>query len=251
MTMNPSAIQAAAQALATARRSRKLLAGLPADARPQSVADAHAIQDATVAALGEGIAGWKVSLVNGEVMRGVLVGSRVRQSPAHFAAADVPMLGIEAEIAFRFERDLPPREQAYTNDEIAGAVTALAAIEVVDSRFASYADTPVIDRLADVISNGGFVTGTVRPDWRSIDLAALTATVSINGRTVVEQTGGHVTRDPILPAVALVNALRSEGIAQGRIITTGTYTGLYIAAPGDRVVASFEGFGSAELEFGS
>jgi 2-keto-4-pentenoate hydratase len=251
MTMNPSAIEAAARALVAARRSRKLLAGLPADARPQGVADAHAIQDATVAALGEKVAGWKVSVIDGEVMRGVLIGSRVQQSPAHFSAAEVPMLGVEAEIAFRFERDMPPREQPYTKDEIADAVTALAAIEVVDTRFANYADTPVIDRLADFISNGGFVTGTLRPDWRDIDLAALRATVSINGRTVVDQTGGHVTRDPILPAVALVNALRRQGIAQGRVITTGTYTGLYLAAPGDRIVASFEGFGRVELQFDS
>jgi 2-keto-4-pentenoate hydratase len=56
-----------------------------------------------------------------------------------------------------------------------------------------------------------------------------------------------VARDPILPAVALVNALRDDGIARGRVMTTGTYTGLYFARAGNRVVASFEGFGSAEL----
>jgi len=247
--MNPSAIEAAARALATARRSRQLLAALPAEARPQSVADAHAIQDATVAALGERIAGWKVSVADGEVMRGVLVGSRVLQSPAHLSASDVPMLGIEVEIAFRLERDLPRREQPYTQDEIGGAVTALAAIEVVDSRFQSYADTPVIDRLADFMSNGAFVTGAVRPDWRSIDLAALKATLSVNGRTVVERIGGHAAGDPILPAVALANALRKEGIAKGQIVTTGTYTGLHMVQPGDRIVGSFEGFGSVELQF--
>jgi 2-keto-4-pentenoate hydratase len=58
-----------------------------------------------------------------------------------------------------------------------------------------------------------------------------------------------VTRDPFIPAIALVNALRHDGIAQGCVITTGTFTGLYIAKPGDRVVASFEGFGSAEMQF--
>ena len=247
--MKPSAIEAAARALVTARRSRRLLAALPTDTRPQSVAEAHAIQDATVAALGEGVAGWKVSVVDGEVMRGVLLGSRVLQSPAHLRATDVPMLGIEVEIAFRFERDLPCRDQPYTKDEIAASVTALAAIEVVDSRFQSYADTPVIDRLADFMSNGAFVTGTARPNWRSIDLAALKATLSVNGRTAVEQTGGHAAGDPILPAVALANALRPEGIAKGQIVTTGTYTGLHMAQPGDRIVGSFEGFGSAELQF--
>ena len=247
--MNPSAIATAARALADARHSGRLLAALPEGTRPQTVADAHAIQDATVAALGEGVAGWKVSVADGQVMRGALVSSRVLASPARMRGADVPMLGLEAEIAFCFDRDLPPREAPYTRDEIADAVTALAGIEVVDTRFASYADTPPIERLADFISNGGFITGTVRPDWRSIDLAALKAMLIINGQTVVEQVGGHVTRDPFVPAIALVNALRTGGIAKGRIITTGTFTGLYIAKPGDRVEARFEGFGNVELQF--
>ena len=245
--MDRSAIETAARALAEARRSGRRLKALPEGTRPQSVDDAHAIQDATVAALGETVAGWKVSIVDGVVNRGALLASRVLQSPARMRASDVPMLGLEAEIAFRFERDMPPRERAYDKDEIAACVTALAAIEVVDTRFADYAGTPVIDRLADFVSNGGFIAGTPRPDWRGIDLSALKATLAINGRTVVEQTGGHVTGDPIIPAVALVNALRGDWIARGRIITTGTYTGLYLAAPGDQVEAHFEGFGSVAL----
>jgi len=247
--MDRSAIETAARALAEARRSGRRLAALPQGTRPHSVDDAHAIQDATVAALGETVAGWKVSIVDDVVNRGALLASRVLQSPARMHACDVPMLGLEAEIAFRLDRDLPPRERAYDKEEVAACVTALAAIEVVDTRFANYADTPVIERLADFVSNGGFIAGTLRPDWRGIDLSALKATLAINGRTVVEQTGGHVTRDPIIPAVALVNTLRRDGIAQGRIITTGTYTGLYLAAPGDQVEARFEGFGSVALTF--
>lgn len=247
--MHRSAIEAAAHALAEAWRSGHRLATLPEGARPQNVDDAHMIQDATVAALGEKIVGWKVSVVDGVVNRGVLLASRALRSPARMRAADVPMLGVEAEIAFRLDRDLPPREAPYTKEEIATCATALAAIEVVDTRFANYADTPVIDRLADFISNGGFVAGTVRPDWRTIDLAALKATLLINGQTVVERVGGHVTGDPIIPAIALINALRDQGIAKDRVITTGTFTGLHLAKPGDRVEARFEGFGNVELAF--
>jgi 2-keto-4-pentenoate hydratase len=246
--MDRSDIQAAARALADARR-KGLIAALPASGRPQTIAEAHAIQDACIAALGETVAGWKVNIVeNGEVMRGALLGSCVLASPARLPAADVPMLGIEAEIAFRFERDLPPREQPYGADEIADAVTALAGIEVVDTRFKSYDDAPLLDRTADCMSNGGYVVGTLRSDWRSIDLTALKATVRVNDHVVVEKAGAHPTGDPILPAIALVNALRSgPGVAKGQIMTTGSCTGLYIARPGDRIVADFEGFGSAEL----
>ena len=224
MTLNRTEIEASGRALAQARRSGALLDALPF--RPHSIADAHAIQDASVAALGETVPGWKVGFAeDGSVMRGALLGSRLLASPARLRAADVPMLGLEAEIAFRFERDLPARERPYEAGEVADAVTALVGIEVVDTRFKSYDAAPLLDRLADCVSNGGYVTGTARPDWRDFDLSTLKAILSINGRVVVEQVGGHVTRDPILPAIALVNVLRTgQGVAKGLIVTTGTYT---------------------------
>lgn len=247
MPMNRTEIEAAGNALAQARRSGVLLDALPF--RPHSIAEAHAIQDASLAALGEPVRGWKVGFAeDGGVMRGALLGPRLLASPARLRAAEVPMLGLEAEIAFRFEQDLPAREPPYTAGEVADAVTALVGIEVVDTRFKSYDATPLLDRLADCVSNGAYVTGTARRDWRDFDLSALKAILTINGRVVVEQVGGHAARDPILPAIALVNALRTgAGVATGQIMTTGTYTGLTIAQPGDNVVASFEGFGSAEL----
>jgi hypothetical protein len=89
---------------------------------------------------------------------------RLESGPAHIAAASVPLLGIEAEIAFRFERAMPARDEAYTVDEVTHAVTALAGIEIVDLRFKSHRDTPLLDRTADLMSNGAFICGTARPD---------------------------------------------------------------------------------------
>jgi 2-keto-4-pentenoate hydratase len=100
------------------------------------------------------------------------------------------------------------------------------------------------------MSNGAFVVGSIRGDWRDFDLAALEATLSVNGEAVISRRGGHVAGNPILPAIPLVNALRAGGgVRAGQIITTGTYTGLHRASPGDRVTGSFAGFGSAEIHF--
>jgi 2-keto-4-pentenoate hydratase len=176
--------------------------------------------------------------------------SRVFDSPARIRAADMPMLGVEAEIAFRFDRPMPARAREYAYDEVAESATALVAIEIVDSRFRSYKDAPLLDRVADCVSNGGFIRGPARSDWRSIDLSKLTAALLIDGKTVVRQVGGHVAGDPLLPAVALVNDLRHErGLPAGIIVTTGTFTGLNFAKPGQAVVAEFEGFGSANVTF--
>src|SRR3569833_4384171 len=110
--------------------------------------------------LGDPIVGWKVATApDGRLARGGLLRSRVFSDGATGPSALVPLLGVEAEIAFLLERDLSPRATAYTYEEVADAVTALLAIEIVDSRFRGYPAAPYLDRLADFMSNGAFVRG--------------------------------------------------------------------------------------------
>lgn len=247
--MDQEAIGKAARLLAEARQTGKRLARLPEDARPRTADEAHAIQRATAQQLGEAIAGWKVGTApDYGLMMGGILASRMLASGAAIAADTMPMLGMEVEIAFEFMRDLPPRDTDYDRAEIEAAVTALAGIEVVDTRYQDYDATPVIERTADFMSNGAFVVGTRRPDWQSIDLAALEASILINDREIVRRIGGHPTKDPLIPAISLVNALRkADGIKAGQIVTTGTYTGLNKAKPGDVVRGTFAGFGEAAL----
>jgi 2-keto-4-pentenoate hydratase len=249
MNMSPESIAQAAALLIQARRSGVRLDGLPASCRPQSVDEAHAIQDATVAGLGERVAGWKVaSALDGKIVHGAILQSRIVASGGAISAAEVPLLGVEAEIAFRFDRELPPRDRPYDYAEVAAAVTAFAAIEIVDSRFRDYPRAPLIERIADFVSNGAFVEGTAQPGWRAFDLATLDARLELDGDALVRRIGGHPAGDPLLPALDLVNDLRrTSGVPAGRFMTTGTFTGLNFAKPGQRVRAVFEGFGHAEV----
>jgi 2-keto-4-pentenoate hydratase len=244
--MDQAAIAQAAALLIAARRTSKLLDALPASCKPATLEDAFAIQDATVAALGGTVAGWKVSIVDGRAVYGAIMASRVFESGARIEAAKMPLLGVEAEIAFRFGRDLPPGRYGYA--EVADAVTAFAAIEIVDSRFRTYPDLPIMDRNADCVSNGGFVRGPAAADWRTLDLANIAVTLTIGGQEFVRRNGGHPAGDPLLPAVALVNALPG-GVKAGQIVTTGTYTGLNFAKPRQTVAATFTGFGTVEVSF--
>ena len=242
-------IEGAALLFVDARRAGALLDQLPDACRPRTVDDAHAIQDATVRLLREDVAGWKVGApMEGQIVRGVLLRSRVMDSGAVLSPTLAPMLGVEAEIAFRFDRDLPARATPYTYAEVAAAVTAFAAIEIVDSRFRDYPNPPLLDRIADCVSNGAFVKGTLQPRWRDFDLSTIEVALVIDGKEIVRRVGGHPASDPLLPAVALVNdCARRDGVKAGKVMTTGTYTGLNHAKPGDRVVAIFEGFGRAEV----
>ena len=245
--MDQRAVAQATELLVAARRTGKLLDALPDACRPQTLDDAHAIQDATLAALGERIAGWKVSVVDGRVVRGAIMASRVFESGAQVKASTMPLLGIEAEIAFRFERDLPAGKHSY--EDVAAAVTAFAAIELVDSRFRDFQAVTAQERNADFVTNGGFVRGAVAPGWRRLDLKNIPVTLTIGGAEIVKRNGGHGAGDPLLPAVALANDLPA-GLKAGQFVTTGTYTGLTFAKPGQRVVAAFEGIGTAEAGFG-
>jgi 2-keto-4-pentenoate hydratase len=246
--MEKHVMEHAVAALIDARRNGTRPVALPDGAHPADIDAAHAIQDAVVSALGERVAGWKVAISPAGVMRGAILGSRVLESQARMPSAGLPLLGIEAEIAFLFERDLPPRAAEYSAVDIADAVTAVVGIEIVGTRFRDYDQAPALDRTADCMSNEAFVLGTRRADWRAHDLAGLEAELRVNGTTITRQIGGHVTRDPLVPAVALVNLLRlGVGVRAGQFITTGTFTGLFRATPGDDVTVSFIGFGTASI----
>jgi 2-keto-4-pentenoate hydratase len=247
--MDASAIERAAAILVQARRGGTRIDRLPADCRPASLDEALDVQAATVRLLGERVAGWKVGTApDGRTAYGAILDSRLLASGAQLGASAFPLLGMEAEIAVRFLRDAPPRRAPYEFDEIAGYVAAFVAIEVVDSRYLDYAGTPMLERLADCMSSGALVAGSAPSDWRAIDLADATATMTFDDIVIARQRGGHPAGHPLRPAVDLANALRStHGIVAGQVVTTGTFTGLHFARAGQVVRAEFDGVGAAEL----
>ena len=171
--MDTAKISQAADLLVRARRNETLLEGLPADATPASVAEAHAIQDAVTTGLGKPVGAYKaMAPPNGEPTRGVIYAETIHASPARISVAEVPQCGVEGEVAFIFRRDLPPRAAPYSRDEVAAAVDACAAIELVTSRYRNSDSASNLQKLADCISNGAFVHAASAANWRGLELAA-------------------------------------------------------------------------------
>lgn len=249
--MDAQQIARAAALLVEARRGGSLLTDLPASSRPASVTDAHAIQDAVTAVLGEQVGAFKaMAPANAEATRGVIYAGTIRRTPARIPAAEVPQCGVEGEVAFIFRRDLPARAAPYTRDEVAAAVAACAAIEVVTSRYQNSDAISNLEKLADCISNGALVHAEPPADWRSLELGKLKVTLTVNGVPVLEQVGGHPTGDPLGVAVALVNMMRDKGgVRAGQFVTCGSFTGLRYLQPGDTCATTFEGLGTAEVTF--
>jgi 2-keto-4-pentenoate hydratase len=241
----------AAALLAQARRSMQLIPGLPETERPTSIAEAHAIQDATTAVTGKRVAAFKATNPpSGEPTRGLIYDGTVHPSPASIPASSVPACGVEGEVAFIFQRDLAGRAQPYSRDEVAAAVHALAAIEVVDSRYSDRTKVSNLESLADSVSNGAFVHAAPLTNWQGLELGRLHVRLTVNGETLLDQDGGHPTGDPLGVAVALVNLMRNAGgVRAGQFVTCGTFTGLRFLKPGDVCGVQFDGLGAAQVTF--
>lgn len=249
--MDQASIDKAAAALVAARRDMAPLPGLPAGTSPTSAAEAHAIQDATTRLLGATVAAYKTMTRGGQpTERGLIYAGTVFPTPAQVPAKAMPQCGVEGEVAFVLRQPLPPRSTPYTREEVTAAVDAMAAIELVHSRFAPDAPVSAFDKLADCVSNAGLVTAPPRSDWRGLDLGTLPVTLMVNGKTILSRAGGHIVGDPLAVAVAFVNLMReTEGLPAGTVVTCGTYTGLDFLKPGDTCTLRFEGLGEATVTF--
>lgn len=249
--MHESDIRHAAQLLATARREGRPLRELPAQVRPADFAEAAAIQLATASALGETVAGYKIAGTDPDTLQwGAVLASRLLASPARIAAATMPLLGVEAEIAFRLDIDVTDRDPTLTLDRFDRMVTVIPAIEVVDTRFTSYGETPPLQRTADFMSNGALVCGEPRVGGDDGPLSALAVRLLNGDAVMAEAVGGHSAGDPRLPALAFLKAAsRPARLPRGTVLTTGTHTGLRFVTPGDRISALFAGFAAVTVTF--
>ncbi|MBB3455994.1 2-keto-4-pentenoate hydratase [Rhizobium sp. BK313] len=250
--MEQADLETAIRLLSDAAKSGEWLRELPAASKPPSISEALQMQESLVARLDGTVSGWKVATdaSSGASMWGAIFAADCLDSPARIDGRMYAPLGVEGEIAFRFDHDLPSRTEPYSRSEIEAVVTAFPAIEIVSSRFISYQDTPVLDRLVDRMSNGGLVIGTPRPDWRDIDLSTLRVTLSCDGVTILDKIGGHARVDPLLPALDFIHAVQArKTFKAGDVITTGTFTGLVFGKAGQHFTVEFHDFGRIDLTF--
>ncbi len=240
----------AAALLLVARRSGRGLAELPPECRPRTIDEAYAIQDESAHALGRPPA-WKTGAPAPEAEPAYAPIHVVAASPARFPSAAQRLFGIEAEVAFRVARDLPPRSAPYSRAEAIAAIAHLhPVIELVDSRFADWNAVDAVSKIADNQSNGALIYGGAIADWRGLDLVRPPLTVTI-GSAIAATTLGNNGGDPLRLFTGLVNhaAQHGGGLKAGDLVTTGSLMGVVFAKAGAAVVADFGALGRVELAF--
>lgn len=233
----------------------------PADVtEPDGTEASYAVQQRIVALFGHPVIGFKVGSTSAEAQRilgtdepgsGALMAPYHHTSPARVAIVPEHMPAIEGEFAFRLGRDLPPRQEDYSYDEVRDAIDAVAgAVEIVGTRIAGgLAGKGRFLVTADGGANIALVTGAWQEDWRAMDLKAHHVAVSINGQAGGSGEGARALGDPmnVMVWLAAQQSRFGRGLKAGDIVSTGTCTGIDAVKPGDDVVADYGSLGRVEF----
>ncbi len=254
-------IHRAAEALLQMWQQRSRCDGLPAEVRPRDRREGYAVQQALTATQPYALFGWKIAATSAAgqshigvdgPLAGRLYADRILQDGAQVSLHNNLMLVAEIEFAFRFARTLPPRERAYTVDEVLDAVACVhPSIEVPDSRYADFVTAGAPQLIADNACANLFVLGPRADDWRGFDYLNEPVAVTLNGQPVDAGYGRNVLGDPRVALAWLVNEVSSLGIAcePGQVVTTGTCRVPVTVKPGDSLHADFGVLGKVGCRF--
>jgi 2-keto-4-pentenoate hydratase len=244
----------AANLLLDARRTHTPVAELPSALVPTTLEEVARVHDEMALAYEE-IGGWKIGAGSLEATPFFAPMPR-----AWMAASGAILYGptyryrvLEAEISFLVGEDLPPRATPYTREEVIAAMASChPAIEELESGLIDpKAESNYYSALADLQMHGGFIHGPACPDWKNINFATETVTLSIDGAVKVERTGSNTSGDllRLLPYLANEGAARTGGLKAGQWITTGSWTGNTPAGAGRQVDVNFAHAGRVSLRF--
>lgn len=219
---------------------------------------AYALQQEVLRQIGDPSDSWKVGSTSAEAQAALgTTEPGAARVPARFrfaSPADVPVFAahdakLEAEFAFRLSRDLPPRDDEYSADEVAAAIDGVApSLEIVGSRLAGgLTGSGRAAVTADGGANIALVTGDFIADWQRFDLPSHQMTVTINGALSASGEGRRALGNPFNVMVWLANRQRQrDGLRAGEVATTGTCSGLLDLSAGDVVVADYGTLGTVQ-----
>jgi 2-keto-4-pentenoate hydratase len=221
--------------------------------RPTNIDDAFAIQKSVSeqwqAKNGESVQGWKCLLPPHEKMIVGPIYSSSVQTPGMCSMIPLnDLAAIEPEFAFVFNRDLPPRDSVYNDDDVSAAIGSVhIALELIKSRYLDPTSCEFPELLADGLFNQGIVVG---PQIEGVAPSELAVTLEYNGETH-HFDGKHPNLAPYAPLTWLVNFLSAQGITlkAGQTVITGSYAGVINVPFNTDVKMTYQNLGSLNVTF--
>lgn len=254
-------IAAASQTLMAHWRGGTKLAALKPSQRPRDRAEGYAIQAAIEQVSAGALFGWKIAAtseagqkhinVDGPMAGRILSETVIADGGTASMAGNEMRVG-EPEFAFRMARDLPPRSEPYTVQEVLDAVGTLhPAIEIPDSRFSDFVSAGAAQIIADNACAHLFVLGPpTSANWRALDLVEHRPVIALRGQQYIGH-GKNVLGDPLIALAWLANELRELGVTlkAEQIVTTGTCHPPLPIQSGDLFAADFGSLGKVSVAF--
>jgi 2-keto-4-pentenoate hydratase len=250
----------AAALMGLRRQRRRVPMGvLAAGVRPSTVAEGVAAQFA-LATLADQAApgGFKIGATTAQMQAylgldgpaaGFMPRDNLHAGGSTLSYAPFLRPGVECELAVHLARDLPPGPCSAA--QAAEAVDLLmAAIEIVENRYADLAafGTPAL--IADQVFHAGAVLGAPLPGWRELDLVAVPGRMTVNGVEVGHGRGGDLLGHPMNALAWLAGSAEVAafgGLRAGQIVMLGSVTPpIWLEGPAVVRVA-FEGLDAVEL----
>jgi len=180
---------------------------------------------------------------------GYVPANRIYSSGVAVDAKRQTHLGLEFEIAVKLARDFPFRPYAYTQQELAQAVVAVApGVELVDDRHCDYATLEALSLIADNSWNEGIVVGTWQEPPK--DLGAVEGVVTIDGQELGRGFGRDALGHPYVPLTWLANfrAGTDRPLRKGDVVMTGSLVRTNFSTQSCKYHYDLAGLGSVDVE---
>lgn len=187
---------------------------------------------------------WKVGAAStsAQPMAAPIFPIRYSVSPGRFKRRGLCSLGVEAEIAVRFGRNLPARNEPYGREEILAAIGGVhVAMEVVDSRLQDPDYAGANWCLADNLLNGALILGDEIAHWRELTWRDLTVRVMADDRVLDERVANPPLGDLFHCLPWWID--HAGGAKDGDVVTTGAWTGMHRVGQARELGVAFAGLG--------
>ena len=181
---------------------------------------------------------------------GAIFNQTVRYGGVDIPRSGFVKIGIECEMAVEIGKDINPEDGPFTDIDIYSSVSGvMAAIEMVDDRYANYKSLGVPALIADNFFNSGCILGDPITKWQKLDLVGIKGRTVINGIEVGFGNGRAVMGNPLRALGWLVNSKRSLGqkIKKGDFVLLGSLVETKWLDKGDNAFIEIEGLGRLEV----
>lgn len=254
-------IQAAANELLEAEKTKKTIAPFTSSSEEISVEDAYAIQLQVIKSKlddGATVKGMKIGLTSKAMQDmlkvytpdyGHILDSMVYEANSQVDIEQFIQPKVEFEIAFVLKQDL--KGPNVTVEEVLEATDyVVPAIEIIDSRIEDW-KIKFEDTVADNGSSAGAVLGETKTSVKGIDLAAVEMNAYKNGALFDTATGAAVLGDPAKAVAWLANELGQYDISlrAGDFVLAGALSKAVPFEDGDQFEADFGVLGKVGISF--